>query len=427
MSAFERYQFRQLGHFFGAMREYTQELLVNRNCQEVALSHGMAFVRRMQGQNLLGQALSSHLEQILLVMRMSQVLGNSAMTTEEFEKKFELMFYRDFPEPDQRHGDSRIYTLKKGGGTSWHRVSQLKKGESLDDAGIQPESTHLEMILSCVKAKEGACKTAFHHVVTDKGICAAYNSPRQQLVLGEGAYLSFIDSMYSTNSDQTSLVKPVLTTGSDSSLKLVLDIHQLDIQGSESGHFEINVSHQVRFFSTEKSLSVMPGMRSNIYVEVIQVAMEADLWNKTSIEDRGCRAGEDTIEGLTLFEEYTQEGCRFECKLVHAKKMAKCLPWDVLHRDDELDFPVCTGNLTFTFWTELSRSDICSDCNPAARQLITCQAWMWSDQTMSLNAKVLSCSFWPSTISILQQVTIKSFIILLIKSSIILRHFLKCT
>ena len=48
------------------------------------------------------------------------------------------------------------------------------------------------------------------------------------------------------------------------------------------------------------------------------------------IEQRGCRFAHET-EGLELLKEYSEAGCKFECKLRQAREKCGCTPWDYPH------------------------------------------------------------------------------------------------
>ena len=141
-------------------------------------------------------------------------------------------------------------------------------------------------------------------------------------------------------------------------LRLVLDVHQSEIQGTESGHFVIGFNTPGKeFWMQSKGQEVFPGQKSNLVLELSRTETEPGLAQSTSIEERRCRYANETLPGQgSLFREYSQEGCLFECRLRHLQRKVKCLPWDMIRFDEDLTFPVCTRNKTTLFFKGLSEA-----------------------------------------------------------------------
>ena len=85
---FERYQSVQLAEFYEELQGRLLPLHSNAgndSCQELHLDVGMDQIRALEESNALGQSLAKHLKQLMLVMRLSQVLGNSALSVNSFD------------------------------------------------------------------------------------------------------------------------------------------------------------------------------------------------------------------------------------------------------------------------------------------------------------------------------------------------------
>jgi hypothetical protein len=97
-----------------------------------------------------------------------------------------------------------------------------------------------------------------------------------------------------------------------------------------------------------------------IPAQVITTESYSDL----SIEERKCRLVHET-EGMELFNQYTQNGCEFECAYNQAIKKCKCIPWNYVRTQSDQHYPFCDtfGNFCFkTMFTNQTYYKICPEC-----------------------------------------------------------------
>ena len=152
-------------------------------------------------------------------------------------------------------------------------------------------------------------------------------------------------------------------TGSKSTLQLILDIHNVDIAGAEEGYFALGLNSFHDEFDTSDKIWISTGKRINVQVDILSTYTDADSKEKLSSDQRRCRLRNEMVKKDTIFLQYSQKRCIFECKLNSAKREARCLPWNIFHSNREMTHaPVCTRNWTSVFEEAFDEKDCSDDC-----------------------------------------------------------------
>ena len=215
------------------------------------------------------------------------------------------------------------------------------------------------MVAQCNFNSDTTCREKFNHVLTDQGICSAFNAVNQNVTFKETDYLNMFQSIY--NSPTQSIPFNSIGAGTDSGLSLILDIHQTDIFGSESGYFELSLNAYLDSFSTESKFQAHPGLRYEVYVSVIEVMAESAVKDSVDIEHRPCRFLNEKHSNTHPLKSYTQKGCQFDCQMTQAFKIMNCTPWNFFRDDTRMNSPVCTRDHIVTFETAIANSTF--ECN----------------------------------------------------------------
>lgn len=72
-------------------------------------------------------------------------------------------------------------------------------------------------------------------------------------------------------------------------------------------------------------------------------------------ESRQCRFENENRDPKSVFKEYTQEGCMFECALRRSTTRCGCIPWDYPQLGSHEDIELCYGSLSKCFDTEMNK------------------------------------------------------------------------
>lgn len=131
----------------------------------------------------------------------------------------------------------------------------------------------------------------------------------------------------------------VLSSGFTSVLSLLLDTHQSEVFGSESGSFTLALNEAINSFDViTNALVLSPGQKTSISIAATLFKTKNEIRNGYSIKERKCMYRDEGR--LTLFKQYSKQGCEYECALKAATEEVGCVPWNYLHLKDDMD--LCT-------------------------------------------------------------------------------------
>ena len=123
------------------------------------------------------------------------------------------------------------------------------------------------MIHSCSHSwRAQSCRSLISQVLTDQGICSSYNARSVDEVYKPSAYVDLFKRIFGPHPPSDTRYGTISSTGRESAVRLVLDVHQADIQGTERGHFVVGVNGHHEEFNVLDGLEVYPGQRSALYV-----------------------------------------------------------------------------------------------------------------------------------------------------------------
>ena len=137
------------------------------NTIKYELDLGLDHIKRNQDANKYGRILSGQTDNVMRVMRFSQVLGN---------------FYT------RADSLARFYDIS----SDWRKVVPSTENET--EINIYWNS--LEMIGLCQFGRAYSCKERFSHVMTDRGICSAFNTVAPREILKESTFLQAFETIY---------------------------------------------------------------------------------------------------------------------------------------------------------------------------------------------------------------------------------------
>ena len=143
-------------------------------------------------------------------------------------------------------------------------------------------------------------------------------------------------------------------------IDLLLDTHQSEVFGSESGSFTITFNSAGNVFDAlTSSLELIPGQRTTIVVSVSVFATTPAIRSDYSIEERQCRFESET-DSQSMFQRHSKKACEFECTLARTIEVVGCAPWNFAHDVDSVQ--LCTRDFVGYFegnFTDIKKSPVC--------------------------------------------------------------------
>ncbi len=169
----------------------------------------------------------------------------------------------------------------------------------------------------------------FEPVVTDMGICYAFNAKSMSQTLKPSKFRDAFIATYKPDMYESNQRMGV-GTGKRLSLSFNLDNNAVDRQWLEKRFpFFIGIASDQGIFELKAtSKLVRPGYLVEYDVHPIQAEASKDL-KKLSPKQRGCQF-EDETEGLvTMFRYYSQPSCQLECMIKYSRNLCRCTPWNM--------------------------------------------------------------------------------------------------
>jgi acid-sensing ion channel, other len=196
------------------------------------------------------------------------------------------------------------------------------------------------------KGRTIPCSKIFKKVLTDEGICCAFNKYDADKIFMKSTYTATIQEFQEKEEVLAFKAKnltgwdwylknkePKSQSGSRMGLTLVLDAHSdMLTEYTISSDFKDIVAAIIPPgdfpLLSQNPIKLKPG--HNNMISVTAAVIEADPGIKTSVQpkDRQCYF-EDETERIRLHKAYSQFNCLFECSLGQAQKFENlsCVPW----------------------------------------------------------------------------------------------------
>ena len=234
---------------------------------------GMDYIESLYETNHYGVQLLPYLSIMLKLMKFSTVQGNLRGSFEVLYDFFPSMYkfqkYFDeeragFLPPDNYHfvrdNSDRIVDLSK---LTTRDINKLDLDWiSADENDI----SRLEMILTCSLGPLNiACREKFSHVLTNRGICSAFNSLSLSKIFKPMPLLDTFSSIYEANGESPMNLPDALQY---KRMFWVLDTHKSDILDSERGSFYLSIVDPYNHMEMrhEGVIKINPGERTRIKV-----------------------------------------------------------------------------------------------------------------------------------------------------------------
>ena len=180
--------------------------------------------------------------------------------------------------------------------------------ESLNRADEHLESLrlkyqHRQFILMCKIGEnlEESCENQFQAVLTNKGICYAYNAGNFQSNLQDTEYNTYFNNIFGTPHINSNNPTRFLETGFK--MSLILDSHQTSVSGYEQGHFEIAINQRSDAMSMlRNTINVEIGQRTLIKANAIVQYNSTMDFAGLSKEVRQCYQSNEGSDKLNIFK-----------------------------------------------------------------------------------------------------------------------------
>lgn len=211
---------------------------------------------------------------------------------------------------------------------------------------------HQQMMLHCRWSGDSSqsCRHYFEPVLTDNGICHAFNSHgmHQTVDIDQSSYLqTFVDVFEPSLENKT--IYNNQNVGKPFRMFMMLDNFEDRVLDPIRGSFKVGVTNAGSYMtSRDISVDVDPGMLTKITVSP-QVINSTKAFHDLDKEVRKCLYPGENPNPKSLFKAYSQASCTFECRLEFASKACNCTPWNYPQFTLSNQFEMCDGVLSLCF------------------------------------------------------------------------------
>ena len=222
------------------------------------------------------------------------------------------------------------------------------------------------------------CAAIFKTIPTDSGVCCAFNMKSAEEIYRGKMYTNIVKTLqeYETNysaSDTTlpnwytSFGEPNSFAGRKKGLFVMLDGHS-DLLANTSLQLDyLSIGGLISFtgsfpYMAEEGIEIKPGHHNIISLNALRVDADDSMRSLDPIS-RNCRFY-DEASSLKIYKNYTYSNCLFECGILKAYEVHKCIPWYFPFYDDT--FQICNPWVTKEFLDYMSSttSESCIECLP---------------------------------------------------------------
>ncbi len=244
-------------------------------------------------------------------------------------------------------------------------------------------NVRLRTLMECLwKGRPVPCREVFRTVVTDLGMCCAFNMDRaEEMYREESEYAQEVVrltkqdrnlSYYDGQKLPEWYVKdgePMSQVGQHRGLTLLLDSHDdvaaIGTNPHDHGGFVAYVAPATEYpFVRHRGFLVRPGHENLVRIVATKVSADDDIRNIDG-PDRDCYFEDDVR--LKLHKKYSYANCVYECSVDAALRVSDvdCVPWFLVPTENGFSF--CDPWRSHTFmraFHDVSPADDCSRCLP---------------------------------------------------------------
>ena len=251
-----------------------------------------------------------------------------------------------------------MYDYREHLNFSWTNKELDERDRELDI--LRKKHQHRQFILFCGVGQTGKnCEQNFNAIITNKGICYAYNMDAFYDSLKNNTYNEHFKSIFGKQNKTENQPENKLGTGFK--LVLILDSHQSTIFDYEHGHFEVSINQRKEALSVlGNSFVVDVGQHTRAQVGQVIKYGSSDSFSKLNPTDRDCIFEHERPEELTLFKNYTFKSCEFECFVRKSRDQCGCIPWNYPHLDEKSE--LCDGPSTYCFQSAMESGFSQEEC-----------------------------------------------------------------
>lgn len=156
------------------------------------------------------------------------------------------------------------------------------------------------MVLSCCGPNINYdCFDSFQPVLTESGICYAFNPKHFDESLRSTDYVDMFEKVFTPSRDEMKDIK-IQGTGSQFKLEIILDSQNSkampDSYYSRTGTFSVSINQKQDYMNTLDSAAIVsPGLHTYIKTEMREIKSTPS-FESLSIEDRDCKLQDEVVE-----------------------------------------------------------------------------------------------------------------------------------
>jgi hypothetical protein len=226
---------------------------------------------------------------------------------------------------------------------------------------IKNKYQHQQMMLHCkLEGTDDDCYDKFVPVLTDSGICFAFNAISFKETFRNGSqYISSFQKVFQPDRLDD---KELLNIDKRTRMTIVLDNHlRRQYDPHLAGSFKI-AFNQAKDFMNVRDNHVVAELgyhtKVNVVPRVYTPSKSADKYNPNG---RQCLLPNENNDTDSIFLYQSQNACLFECKVKAAMKKCGCTPWDYPQYVDYID-TICDGVQTKCFEEAINFKTSCPSC-----------------------------------------------------------------
>jgi hypothetical protein len=208
-----------------------------------------------------------------------------------------------------------------------------------------------------------SCQNHFQPVLTDLGICYAFNAHPFNDTFSGNSYLETFQDIFEPNETNMTLIQN-LNSGKNFQMYLILDSHLDKVYDSVKGSFKVAINQNIDFMDVAvKYIDADIGALTKILVVPTQYTT-TEAFKVLPLDTRKCRFTNENPNPDSLFRYYGQKSCVFECHVKYAHAKCGCTPWNYPHFGNESVQVICDGILSYCFKQKMQEQvRNCSSCS----------------------------------------------------------------
>ncbi|TRY73274.1 hypothetical protein TCAL_01937 [Tigriopus californicus] len=171
-------------------------------------------------------------------------------------------------------------------------------------------------------------------VITDRGMCMAFNSDSLTTLFNNNEYLQIMKKVFATEFERDLPIVKSITAGDHVGFTAFLDQRtylQPDFRYSSNmgyGSFIVGFNPSWKSFNMRSKITRLRiGYETEVLITPFELRASERL-RDLSFAQRRCRFPDELTPDMTFFKRYSQDGCQFECLLKAATSICLCTPWD---------------------------------------------------------------------------------------------------